>query len=223
MGTSINVKVLGTWKTATKAYQKVNGEWKTITSMSPKINGEYKIVPFHTHNYNLFVTTYEPTCSSVGYDVYSCECGASTSLNIKDINPDNHGWEVYYEATKSTCTTHGNTEGKRCKHCGKDESPDLLPLADHTPSSSGINHFVDSDNKLQHYENCKVCGTPYERPIENQPTWLPTDPWNTKHYTVCPICGDKVYDDCILMCPEPIYNPTYNVCTVCGYSFGGNI
>lgn len=42
--TSIKAKVLGTWKTATKAYQKVNGEWKTIVSMGVKINGEYKVV-----------------------------------------------------------------------------------------------------------------------------------------------------------------------------------
>lgn len=42
--TSIKIKVLDTWKTTTKAYQKVNGEWKAIVSMSVKIDGEYKVV-----------------------------------------------------------------------------------------------------------------------------------------------------------------------------------
>lgn len=171
MGTSINVKVLGTWKTATKAYQKVNGEWKTITSMSPKINGEYKVVPFHIHDYSYLFEDIEATCFLGGYTKCFCSCGEWVMANMtealghnfsgKAIQSNPYRGNHYYLCSRcSTVKSEGceiytsNIDGLQyCTQCGL------------VSSDTSCQHFSSTltwhnTNANYHYATCS-CGAEY--------------------------------------------------------------
>ncbi|NBI62173.1 hypothetical protein D3Z38_03660 [Clostridiales bacterium] len=68
----------------------------------------------HTHTYKRTVVA--PTCTSEGYDIYTCNCGNTYKSNY--IPKINH-IEVVDVAIKPTYTQTGLTEGKHCSVCGK--------------------------------------------------------------------------------------------------------
>ena len=68
----------------------------------------------HEHAYNNIVKTVEPTCSTVGYTVKSCECGGEEISG--ETAPISHEWGNRV-VINPTCTETGY-EVDTCKHCG---------------------------------------------------------------------------------------------------------
>lgn len=72
----------------------------------------------HTHKYQ-FSQTIAPTCTTAGYDLYCCSCGAEEKRNQKSAT--GHSYELR-NAVAATCTTSGYTGDEICKNCGNIKS-----------------------------------------------------------------------------------------------------
>lgn len=73
---------------------------------------EFPEVPKHTHNYTTKVVA--PTCKSMGYTVYTCECGDSYKDDIVQIT--DHNWKSATCQAPKTCTYCGATTGSKGSH-----------------------------------------------------------------------------------------------------------
>jgi hypothetical protein len=216
--TSIKAKVLGTWKTATKAYQKINGDWKTITSMSPKINGEYKLVPFHTHDYGAEILVTAATCSSPATYKQICSCGLENIYTAGDVNPYAHSYELESPGSTATCTGGGWEAIYKCKDCGNITGGDAIPPTGHVLSQYLVTHSIETDSAghfIIHKSQCEVCQAWVEELIRN--SWISNN--DGTHYMICPHCQEVVSESCYnyVVSPEPVYNPEYCKCSICNY------
>lgn len=86
----------------------------------------------HTHNFTAGETVKSPTCTSEGYKLKKCECGAEELEHIA-IDKDAHSW-VESEHKDATCTEDGYTEYK-CSACGETEKRDVV-------TATGEHHFT---------------------------------------------------------------------------------
>ncbi len=83
----------------------------------------------HTHNFNVVVSSIDPTCQTLGYTVKECECGATQTTSI---SPLQHIYN-YTEQVLPTCTEDGYKRGS-CS-CGS-ESVITLTATGHSFETS---------------------------------------------------------------------------------------
>lgn len=77
-------------------------------------DNSYDDNPSHTHSYSK--NTINPTCTELGYTVYTCACGHTYNDNYK---PANGHAIVVDEAVAATTTSTGLTRGEHCSVCQK--------------------------------------------------------------------------------------------------------
>ncbi len=169
------------------------------------------------HDYSSDVV--EPTCTSMGYTVYTCHCGDTYTGEYTDMVEHDYDEVV----TKPTCTEHGFTT-YTCRDCGHSFVSDYTEKVNHsydktvtapTCTSMGYSTYV-----------CADCGDTYKADYvdmtEHNYNKVVTEPTCTEHgYAVytCPDCGKEYISDFTNVkehhYTETVIEPT---CTSMGYS-----
>ena len=102
------------------------GNDKNVTGTVTKVDSST-----HVHQYSDGDIVKKATCTSEGYKLKKCECGAEELEHIA-IDKDAHNW-VESEHKDATCTKDGYTEYK-CSACGETKRDEI--------SATGEHHFT---------------------------------------------------------------------------------
>ncbi len=161
----------------------------------------------------------QPTCTAMGYTVYTCHCGDTYTGNYTDMAA--HDYDIV--VTNPTCTEHGFST-YTCVDCGDNFVSDYNEKLSHnykatvtepTCTSMGFTTYI-----------CEDCTDTYKGNYvdmrEHNFNKKVVDPTCTEHgYSIfeCPDCG-KSYIDEIVDCTEHHYVETVipATCTTHGYS-----
>jgi hypothetical protein len=76
------------------------------------------------HQYGEWSVTEEPTCTSVGKESCSCQCGQTKSRVIEKLGHSFGDWTV----TKQPTTEEKGEEQRKCARCDKTETRDVAKL-----------------------------------------------------------------------------------------------
>lgn len=79
--------------------------------------------PSHSHSYSS--KTVKATCTSGGYTVHTCSCGASYTDNYTDAT--GHRWSDWKTVKKATTSSEGKKQ-RTCSSCGKTESKTIAKV-----------------------------------------------------------------------------------------------
>lgn len=94
------------------------------SSSSPKpSSGSSSSTPSHSHSYSS--KTVKATCTSGGYTVHTCSCGASYTDNYTDAT--GHRWSDWKTVKKATTSSEGRKQ-RTCSSCGKTESKTIAKV-----------------------------------------------------------------------------------------------
>lgn len=119
----------------------------------------------HSAEDGTLASTVEPTCTTIGYDLYTCDtCGHYFATNFVEATGEHdYSVEVPDTAVAATCTQPGKEADMECSMCG-----DIQTGAAVTVDHSWGNEIVDPDVCGGSYKECTVCGA-----ISNQDahTW----------------------------------------------------
>lgn len=86
--------------------------------------------PSHSHSYSS--KTVKATCTSGGYTVHTCSCGASYTDSYTDAT--GHRWSDWKTVKKATTSSEGRKQ-RTCSSCGKTESKTIAKVK--SSSTSG--------------------------------------------------------------------------------------
>ena len=93
-------------------------------SSSPKpSSGSSSSTPSHSHSYSS--KTVKATCTSGGYTVHTCSCGASYTDSYTDAT--GHRWSDWKTVKKATTSSEGRKQ-RTCSSCGKTESKTIAKV-----------------------------------------------------------------------------------------------
>lgn len=95
--------------------------------------------PSHSHSYSS--KTVKATCTSGGYTVHTCSCGASYTDSYTDAT--GHRWSDWKTVKKATTSSEGRKQ-RTCSSCGKTESKTIAKVKD---SSTSGGHKITGARK----------------------------------------------------------------------------
>lgn len=87
--------------------------------------------PSHSHSYSS--KTVKATCTSDGYTVHTCSCGASYTDNYTSAT--GHRWSEWKTVKKATTSSEGRKQ-RTCSSCGKTESKTIAKVKSPSGGSS---------------------------------------------------------------------------------------
>lgn len=87
--------------------------------------------PSHSHSYSS--KTVKATCTSGGYTVHTCSCGASYTDSYTDAT--GHRWSDWKTVKKATTSSEGRKQ-RTCSSCGKTESKTIAKVKSPSGGSS---------------------------------------------------------------------------------------
>lgn len=93
------------------------------SSSSKPSSGSSSSTPSHSHSYSS--KTVKATCTSGGYTVHTCSCGASYTDNYTDAT--GHRWPDWKTVKKATTSSEGRKQ-RTCSSCGKTESKTIAKV-----------------------------------------------------------------------------------------------
>ncbi len=195
----------------------IPGEAATCTK--PQICTVCKTVLELPTGHNHKPTVVEPTCTAMGYTIYTCDCG--DTFNGDFTNIIDHDYKV--KVTEPTCTSMGFSE-YICKDCGHKYTTDYTDKIPHDYKAY-ITHPTCTEFGFTIY-TCSDCGdsytSDYTDKLEHNYNKEIISPTCTDHgYTIykCPDCGKEYIGD-LTDCEkhdfkETVINPS---CTEMGYT-----
>lgn len=98
---------------------------------SSSSSGSSSSTPSHSHSYSS--KTVKATCTSGGYTVHTCSCGASYTDNYTDAT--GHRWSDWKTVKKATTSSEGRKQ-RSCSSCGKTESKTIAKVKSSSGGSS---------------------------------------------------------------------------------------
>lgn len=101
------------------------------SSSSKPSSGSSSSTPSHSHSYSS--KTVKATCTSGGYTIYTCSCGASYNDNYTDAT--GHRWSDWKTVKKATTSSEGRKQ-RTCSSCGKTESKTIAKIKSPSGGSS---------------------------------------------------------------------------------------
>lgn len=116
----------------------------------------------HECDYTIAGETFSPTCDTLGYTLYSCECGKTTFKDYKAALGHEYG---AYSVIAATCTTDGWTE-RTCDRCKKTERTNL------TTASHSFGEWTQEENGSSMKHTCSECGIAEIRSLDAEQTWV---------------------------------------------------
>ena len=93
------------------------------SSSSKPSSGSSSSTPSHSHSYSS--RTVKATCTSGGYTVHTCSCGASYTDSYTDAT--GHRWSDWKTVKKATTSSEGRKQ-RTCSSCGKTESKTIAKV-----------------------------------------------------------------------------------------------
>lgn len=90
---------------------------------SSSSSGSSSSTPSHSHSYSS--KTVKATCTSGGYTVHTCSCGASYTDSYTDAT--GHRWSDWKTVKKATTSSEGKKQ-RTCSSCGKTESKTIAKV-----------------------------------------------------------------------------------------------
>lgn len=87
--------------------------------------------PSHSHSYSS--KTVKATCTSGGYTIHTCSCGASYTDSYTDAT--GHRWSDWKTVKKATTSSEGRKQ-RTCNSCGKTESKTIAKVKSSSGGSS---------------------------------------------------------------------------------------
>lgn len=93
------------------------------SSSSKPSSGSSSSTPSHSHSYSS--KTVKATCTSGGYTVHTCSCGASYTDSYTDAT--GHRWSDWKTVKKATTSSEGRKQ-RTCSSCGKTESKTIAKV-----------------------------------------------------------------------------------------------
>ncbi len=114
-------------------------------SSSPKpSSGSSSSTPSHSHSYSS--KTVKATCTSGGYTVHTCSCGASYTDSYTDAK--GHRWSDWKTVKKATTSSEGRKQ-RTCSSCGKTESKTIAKVK--SSSTSGGHKITGARKAVYSY------------------------------------------------------------------------
>lgn len=98
----------------------------------------------HSHSYSS--KTVKATCTSGGYTVYTCSCGASYTDSYTDAT--DHRWSDWKTVKKATTSSEGRKQ-RTCSSCGKTESKTIAKVQ--VSSTSGGHRITGARKAVYSY------------------------------------------------------------------------
>ena len=110
---------------------------------SSSLSSSSSSTPSHSHSYSS--KTIKATCTSGGYTVHTCSCGASYTDNYTDAT--GHRWPDWKTVKKATTSSEGRKQ-RTCSSCGKTESKTIAKVKSPSGgSSSSGGHKITGERK----------------------------------------------------------------------------
>ncbi len=171
-------------------------------------------VDTHTHNYTTNVV--DPTCTAMGYTVYTCDCGYSYRADY--IEPMLHDWGEGTVTIHASCTVDGLMTYE-CRNCGAVKTS-IIKAAHSWTETVTVEATCTTDGSVS--KSCTVCGKEETEVISAGHRWtdvsvdVQPDCENpgTKTST-CSVCGvTETFE-----IPKLGHNFVDGVCTRCGIGF----
>lgn len=103
---------------------------KTSGDNSSSSSSSSSSKPSHSHSYSS--KTVKATCTSGGYTVHTCSCGASYTDSYTDAT--GHRWSDWKTVKKATTSSEGRKQ-RTCSSCGKTESKTIAKVKGSSTSS----------------------------------------------------------------------------------------
>lgn len=100
-----------------------NSKVPSNDSTSKPSSGSSSSTPSHSHSYSS--KTVKATCTSGGYTVHTCSCGASYTDSYTDAT--GHRWSDWKTVKKATTSSEGRKQ-RTCSSCGKTESKTIAKV-----------------------------------------------------------------------------------------------
>jgi uncharacterized protein YkwD len=100
--------------------------------------------PSHSHSYSS--KTVKATCTSGGYTVHTCSCGASYTDSYADAT--GHRWSDWKTVKKATTSSEGRKQ-RTCSSCGKTESKTIAKVK--SSSTSGGHRITGARKAVYSY------------------------------------------------------------------------
>lgn len=100
--------------------------------------------PSHSHSYSS--KTVKATCTSGGYTVHTCSCGASYTDSYTDAT--GHRWSDWKTVKKATTSSEGRKQ-RTCSSCGKTESKTIAKVK--SSSTSGDHRITGARKAVYSY------------------------------------------------------------------------
>lgn len=104
---------------------------KTSGDNSSSSSSSSSSKPSHSHSYSS--KTVKATCTSGGYTVHTCSCGASYTDSYTDAT--GHRWSDWKTVKKATTSSEGRKQ-RTCSSCGKTESKTIAKVKSPSGGSS---------------------------------------------------------------------------------------
>lgn len=114
------------------------------SSSSKPSSGSSSSTPSHSHSYSS--KTIKATCTSGGYTVHTCSCGASYTDSYTDAT--GHRWSDWKTVKKATTSSEGRKQCT-CSSCGKTESKTIAKVQ--SSSTSGGHKITGARKAVYSY------------------------------------------------------------------------
>ena len=116
---------------------------------------EQRSIPTVSHNY-VVTATKEPTCTTEGYQTYTCQCGYSYQYCYAEALQHDSVLDDY---VAPTCTEDGYTMGYHCSRCGVVTiKQDVIPAYGHAIVYDREEKPTCTKSGLTEGEHCARCG-----------------------------------------------------------------
>lgn len=117
---------------------------KTSGDNSSSSSSSSSSKPSHSHSYSS--KTVKATCTSGGYTVHTCSCGASYTDSYTDAK--GHRWSDWKTVKKATTSSEGRKQ-RTCSSCGKTESKTIAKVK--SSSTSGGHKITGARKAVYSY------------------------------------------------------------------------
>lgn len=151
----------GPWKTDVPATTTQTGqESRTCTVCGEVETRVLDLLPEPTEHSHVYAAeVHKPTCTEVGFTIYTCTCG--DSYRADEVPATGHTWGDWSVKTPATETTAG-TEVRTCTVCGEEEFRETsLTTPDHTHSYTSTVVAATCDKSGYTLHACS-CGDSYK-------------------------------------------------------------
>lgn len=107
----------------------------------------------HTHEFTVLTKQVQATCTSAGYSIYRCTCGATEMRDYMDAAGHKYGPG---QLVAPSCTEEGYTE-RKCTVCGNVDTQDIKAPTGHQYEQTEVKEVTCEEDGYAEFQ-CTACG-----------------------------------------------------------------